>query len=145
MTAPPAPIVNRLNAPFWEGAKAGRLMLPFCVRTGRAFWPPSPLSPFCIESEVAWREASPHGGLESLVVQRRSFHPAFAPLTPFGVGLVALAAGPRLLAHVAAPDAPGAPSPGDPVQLSFRPLSANGPPVLVAERAPTSNPDHSPE
>ena len=32
-----APVINMLNAPFWEGARKGRLMLPYCEVTGRAF------------------------------------------------------------------------------------------------------------
>lgn len=128
-----APIVNRLNAPFWEAAQAGRLMLPFCTATGQAFWPPSPLSPFDIRADVAWREASPLGELQSLAVYRRSFHPAFDPLMPFGVGLVALDAGPRLLAHIAAPGTPAAPCAGARVRLRFRPILPDGLCVPLAE------------
>ena len=138
MSEPINPIVNALNAPFWAAADDGRLVLPTCVASGRAFWPPSPLSPFVSGGPVDWRSSSGEGTLLSVVVYRRVFQQAFAPRLPYGVALVALDEGPRLLAFVADPDAPDATRPGERAALGFAPVVEGGRnvPILHSLRAP---------
>lgn len=128
------PIVNSLNQPFWRGAADGRLVLPYCTKTGRPFWPPSPVSPFATAGPVEWRETNPDGTVLAVAIYRRPFHAAFAALMPYAIGLVALNAGPRLHVHIAAPDAPGAVRKGDPVRIRFAKIMADGVPVPIAER-----------
>jgi uncharacterized protein len=126
MSEPVSPIVNALNAPFWAAAGEGRLLLPTCVATGRAFWPPSPLSPFVGGGAVDWRASPGEGTLLSVVVYRRVFQQAFAPRVPYGVALVQLDEGPRLLAFVAKPDAADAPRVGERVAIGFAPAVEGG-------------------
>jgi uncharacterized OB-fold protein len=125
-----APILNALSQPFWDAAAVGRLCLPFCTATGRAFWPPSPSSPFATGGEVMWHDIPPEGIVRSLVVYRRAFQQALADRLPYGVALVEVAPGVRLLAH--APD-PGGAVAGDRVRLGFRPLREGELPVLALE------------
>lgn len=125
-----APVVNTLSQPFWDAAASGRLCLPFCAATDQAFWPPSPSSPFSTSGEVVWRDIPPEGVVRSLVVYRRAFQQALADRLPYGVALVEVAPGARLLAHV--PD-PGAAAAGDRVRLGFRPLREGELPVLTLE------------
>jgi uncharacterized OB-fold protein len=125
-----AAIANALSQPFWDAAAAGRLCLPFCTTTGRFFWPPSPSSPFATGGEVSWRDTPPEGVVRSLVVYRRAFQQALADRLPYGIALVEVAPGVRLLAHV--PD-PGAAAAGDRVRLAFRPLRDGELPVLTLE------------
>jgi uncharacterized OB-fold protein len=127
------PIVNRLNRPFWDAAAKGELSLPHCAVTGRAFWPPSPISPFAEGAAVQWRACEPFGVIKAMVAYRRVFHPAFASLTPFGVALVELECGPRLQAHVVAPDSRHAPRAGQRVRLTFRPILPDGPPIPIVD------------
>lgn len=134
MAEPIAPIVNDLNAPFWAAAEEGRLILPQCLTTRRAFWPPSPLSPFVSGGDTGWGEAGGDGALRALAVYRRVFQKAFGPLAPYGVGLVELDEGPRLQAFVAAPDSADAPAPGDRVRLGFAQLLPDGPKVPTLTR-----------
>lgn len=129
MTETVDPVRNDLWAPFWRGAEAGRLMLPWCEATGQAFWPPSAVSPFADGGAVTWREAAATGTLEARVTYRRGFQAAFKPLLPYGVGLVTLDAGPRLQAHIAEPDAEGSPQPGARVRIGFARLVEGGGPV----------------
>src|SRR5215813_14572292 len=112
-----APVVNTLNAPHWQAAARGEFVLPFCVASDRAFWPPSPLSPFVSQGKVEWRPVDPVGVIAALVVYRRPFQKAFEPMLPYSVALVTLDAGPRLLAHVPKAYASGAPCRGDRVVL----------------------------
>ncbi len=126
------PLINRLNAPFWDGARQGRLVLPHCVATGRAFWPPSPISPFADGGAVDWRAVEPVGEVKALAAYRRVFHQAFAPLMPFAIALVEPDAGPRLQVHVPRADDPEAPRTGSRVVLSFAPILPDGPPIPIA-------------
>lgn len=134
MTESAAPVVNALNRPFWTGAAEGRLMLPHCVATARAFWPPAPLSPYA-DGGMAWREARPDGTVIARVVYRRPFQQAFATLLPYGIAMVALDCGVRLQAHVPAPDDPASPVAGDRVRLQFEILLDGGLPLPVARPA----------
>lgn len=128
------PVVNSLNAPFWEGAAVGRLVLPMCTETGRAFWPPSPLSPYAGTPAVGWMDAEPAGILRSRITYRRAFQKPFEAAMPYGIGLVELVAGPRLLVHLQQPDAPNVPQPGDSVSIAFEILTEGGMamPVILA-------------
>lgn len=128
-----SPIVNDLNAPFWAAAAEGWLNLPACLDTGRAFWPPGPLSPFT-GGAVGWRPAEPAGTLKGTVIYHRVFQKAFEPLAPYGAALVELDAGPRLMVHVRDPAA--APRPGARVRIDFQPLLEGGPAVPVLAAAP---------
>jgi uncharacterized OB-fold protein len=127
------PIVNRLNRPFWDAAAKGELSLPHCAVTNRAFWPPSPISPFAEAAAVEWRACKPVGVIKAMVVYRRVFHPAFAALTPFGIALVELDCGPRLQAHVSTADDAQAPRAGQRVRLSFGPILPDGPSIPIVE------------
>jgi len=125
MTGSVAPTVNDLNRPFWEAAARDRLALPHCIDTARAFWPPSPISPFT-SGRVEWREVEVSGTVLSLTVYRRIFQKAFAEIMPFGIALVALDAGPRFQAHVPDPDGAAAPAVGARVVIGFRSILTDG-------------------
>ena len=135
MGEPIAPIINALNAPFWTAADEGRLLLPQCLTTGRAFWPPSPISPFVSGGATGWSPAGGEGRLRALAIYRRVFQKVLEPLLPYGVGLVELDEGPRLQAFLPAPDSADAPKPGDRVRLSFASLLPEGPKVPTLTRS----------
>lgn len=113
-----APIVNDLSRPFWNAAGGGLLQVPHCVETGRAFWPPAPTSPFRTAGAVEWRSIEAAGTVLSVVVYRRAFQAALAAALPYGIALIEVLPGVRLLAHVEDPDV--APQPGTRVDLHFR-------------------------
>ncbi|AMK21502.1 MULTISPECIES: Zn-ribbon domain-containing OB-fold protein [unclassified Sphingobium] len=130
MTETVTPVRNRLNEAFWEGAERGQLVLPHCHDSGRAFWPPSPISPFT-GGAVDWRQCDPAGRVESLIVYRRAFQQSFAHLIPYGIALVALDAGLRLMVHVENPDDAGAPCVGAAVTVGFRAILPDSMPLPV--------------
>jgi uncharacterized OB-fold protein len=127
------PPINTLNAPFWDGAKAGQLLLPHCAATDRAFWPPSPTSPYEGGGAVIWRAVVPEAVLRACVTYERVFQASFRPLAPYRIALVELVAGPRLQAHL--DGAMGPPRIGDRVRVGFRRLIERAHPVLVILRA----------
>ena len=140
MTTAPRPVINNLNRPFWEGAERGKLVLPHCVRTGAAFWPPGPISPFAENSTVEWREVPKEGRVRAVAVYHRSFLKAFEALVPYGIAQVEIVDGVRLNAHVSDAGSASAWKPGDVVALEFRPLIEDGVPVLsVSDRKRVSD------
>ena len=133
MTETVFPVVNDLSRPFWSAGERNELLLPVCISSGRAFWPPSPISPFVNAGSVEWRRIAPEGVVKSIVIYRRIFQASFERLAPYGVGLIELDAGPRLMAHVPKPQDPDAPRAGCRAMLRFTRLLLNGPavPTLV--------------
>ena len=122
---------NALWVPFHDGADQDRLVLPHCIATDRAFWPPSRMSPYVTGGSVDWRQVSPDGRLVARVVYRRGFQQAFEPLLPYGVALVELHCGIRLQAHLYRPDDSASPREGERVTVGFAALIDGGKPVLT--------------
>jgi len=129
------PLVNQLNAPFWEAAGRGELMLPWCAATQRFFWPPAPVSPFSTDTPMAWRRAEPRGSLLVAVTYRRSYLKALDPIMPYAIGIVELDAGPRLQVHLrdVGLAAPGCQ--GRRVEVYFEGLLPDSRPVPMARAA----------
>ena len=102
----PQPKPSPESAPFWEAAKARRLLLPRCKACGKFWFPPSRRCVHCLSADVDWHEASGEGRIYSFVVYHRLYHPAFEKDLPYVVAVVALAEGPRLIANIvgASPD-----------------------------------------
>lgn len=134
MTSPISPIINALNQPFWTAAEEGVLVLPFCTQTDRAFWPPSPVSPYQQGSAVEWRRVEMRGVLKAKAVYQRSFLKSFEPFLPYGVALVEIASAVRLQTFVADPLGPNAPQAGDAVALAFERLLPDHVPVLSVRK-----------
>ena len=103
----PMPKPGPESLPFWEGAKARKLMLPRCNACGEFWFPPSLRCPRCLASDFAWRESSGKGRIYSFVVFHRVYHPAYESDVPYVVAIVELDEGPRLLSNIvdASPDA----------------------------------------
>ena len=111
------------------------LVLPWCDATGRFFWPPGPVSPYSLDTPVAWKAASHGGTLLAAVVFRRSYLKVLDPIMPYAVGIVELDAGPRLQVHVrdVGLAAPG--RHGQRVEIRFGGLLPDSRPVPVAYAA----------
>jgi uncharacterized OB-fold protein len=138
MSAHLTPVVNDLSRPFWHAAAEGRLDVPHCAETGRAFWPPAPTSPFRTAGPVEWHAIEAAGTLLSLAVYRRAFQAALAAQLPYGIALIEVLPGVRLLAHVEHPDI--SPQPGTRVKLSFRRPQWSEMPVLTLAQPEDSRP-----
>lgn len=67
----PSPPVVPETKPFWDGTKAGRLMLPRCPRCSFVIWYPRQFCPECGNTSVEWFEASGLGSIYSFTIVRR--------------------------------------------------------------------------
>ncbi len=91
----PAPISNSETAPFWEGVRAGKLMLSKCDSCDEVIYYPRTLCPRCL-APTSWIEASGNGKIYShTTVHARD--------DTYIVALVSLEEGPTLLTNILMP------------------------------------------
>ena len=95
----PQPITPEAK-PYWDGLKAGKLMLPKCRDCGRAFWYPRTLCPACHSRAIEWIQSSGKGKLHAFGIAQQSFNRAFKVPSPFVLAMVELAEGPRLMTNL---------------------------------------------
>lgn len=120
MSTLPAPVIDDVNRPFWDGLDAGTLLYQHCVN-GHRWLPARTHCPHCLSDEVEWAPASGRAVLVSWVVYRHAFDASFAERLPYNVALVELREGPRLLTNVVGAD-------------GERPLAADMPLRLAIQR-----------
>jgi uncharacterized OB-fold protein len=109
MTDPPQPRITEVNRPFWDGCRAGKLMLQRCgnASCGRFVFYPRVCCPYCGGGELAWQEASGVARLHSWTVVHRPGHAAFMTDVPYVFAAVILAEGPLMYGRMlVAPDTP---------------------------------------
>jgi uncharacterized protein len=78
------------TAEFWAGCARGELLVQACARCGRWRFPPRPMCPHCRSIEHTWEQVSGKGTIWSFVVPHPPLLPAYAPLAPYNVIVVAL-------------------------------------------------------
>lgn len=114
--ARPKPGVSDDNRFFWEGVKAGKLMIQRCTGCGELHHPPGPVCPHCHSFEWEAVQASGRGEVYSFVVMHYPEVPPFEYPNP--VGLIELDEGVRLIAQLVGVK-PGEIQIGQKVQVEF--------------------------
>ena len=97
-----------VTAPFWAGARAGKLLVQTCGACGTPRFPPRLFCGACTSAEVEWRESGGQGKIWSWVLAHGPTLPAFAAHVPYPVIVVELDDFPRIRLVgnlVATPDA----------------------------------------
>lgn len=120
---PPAPVAKRPPPGisddtrfFWDGARAGKLLIQRCASCATLRHPPGPVCPRCHSFEWDTLQASGRGTVYSFVVMH---YPEVAPFEhPNPIGLIELEEGSRLIAQLVGVQ-PGELRIGQPVQLEF--------------------------
>lgn len=95
----PLPPVDGPNRPFWEGARAGRLMLQQCLDCGVHRFPAARYCASCLGERAEWVAASGRGVIESWCVFHKQYFPGLVP--PYVVLQVRLEEGVRLFSNPA--------------------------------------------
>ena len=112
----PRPGLTHDNRFFWDGLRAGKLLVQRCAGCGRLQHPPAPMCPRCHGFAMESIEASGRGTVHSFVVVH---HPPVPPFAyPNVIVLVALAEGTRLVSRLVGVD-PDAVAIGMPVEVAF--------------------------
>jgi hypothetical protein len=114
----PAPLTNAETEAFWEAAKQGKFLLPWCVDTNRAFWYPRAVSPFTL-GKVEWRESKGTGVIYSVSVMKR------APEV-YAIAYVTLDDGPTMMTNIVDCDWDSL-AIGQRVEVTFRPTQDGQP------------------
>lgn len=118
--ARPKPLPTPETKHFWDGTKAGKLLLQRCGDTGQAYFPPRPFSPFTGTRDVEVFEASGRGTLLSYVIHHRPA-PGFTP--PYAIAVVKLEEGPQMMTNIIdCPQTPEALVLDMPLEVAFVPL-----------------------
>ena len=84
---------------FWDGCRAGKLLLQRCKETGKAYFPPRPFSPFTGSRDVEVFEASGKATLYSYVINHRPAR-GFEADAPYAIAVVQLPEGVRMMGNV---------------------------------------------
>lgn len=66
----PKPNVYVDTQPFWDAAKAGRLVLQYCTETGKFQHYPRPVSIYTGKRKLEWREVSGKGKVYAHTISR---------------------------------------------------------------------------
>ena len=92
----PIPTQGVHTATFWQGTKAGKLMLPRCQDCNRVHWYPRHICPNCQSTNLEWIEGSGRGTIHTYAVQHMAFG-AWAKKAPFVTAYIDLVEGDRML------------------------------------------------
>ena len=90
----PAPAANPENAPYFEAAGRGRLLLKQCDACKAFHFYPRVLCPFCFSDRTQWRDASGRGAVYSYSVMRRGV------AVPYAIAYVTLDEGVTMLTNL---------------------------------------------
>lgn len=91
----PVPKSSPLTRTFWEGTRAGKLMLPVCNACGKVHWYPRYICPHCHSMDLSWMEGSGQGTIHTYAVQHRAFG-GWAEEAPFVTAFIDLKEGDRM-------------------------------------------------
>lgn len=89
-----------LTIPFWDGARAGQLVIPHCDSCGKGQWP---IRYRCVDcgNPLSWKEASGRARLLTWSEVLRPPRPELQASVPYMVVMVELEEGARMLARLA--------------------------------------------
>ena len=93
------PVPTPDDAPFWEAAAQGRLVLPRCRGCSIFIWYPRHFCSECNSFDVDWVDASGRGTVYSFTVNHRGGGP-WAEVGPFVIAYVELEEGPRIMTNI---------------------------------------------
>ena len=96
----PVPVPDEISAPFFDGARQGKLMLQHCTSCDRWSFPVRERCPHCFAAALEWKAASGKGTLYTYTIMHQVMNPGFASSVPYNVSQVDLAEGVRMIANV---------------------------------------------
>lgn len=98
--AKPIPVPDEITAPFFDGARASKLMLQHCAACDSWSFPVRERCPHCFSGTLQWRQASGRGTLYTFAIMHQVMNPGFASSVPYNVSQIDLEEGVRMVANV---------------------------------------------
>ena len=99
-SAKPIPVPDEVSAPFYDGARDGKLMLQHCTACGRWSFPVRERCPHCFAAALEWRPASGRGTLYTFAIMHQVMNPGFASSVPYNVSQIDLEEGVRMVSNI---------------------------------------------
>ncbi len=96
----PLPIITDRSKPFWDAAKDKILQLPQCKNCQHIRAQFEDFCPKCGSELFEWKILSGHGTIWSHCVFYQKYFPEFEQDLPYGVVLVELDEGPKLISNI---------------------------------------------
>src|ERR1051325_1988968 len=99
----PVPELTPVNQPFWDSAKAGKLVMQKCKDCGTWIFCPRPVCGDCASDKLEWVELSGKGKIFSFTVIREVVGQAlrgFGPDIPYVTAWIDLDEGPRFCSNI---------------------------------------------
>lgn len=96
----PVPIPDSISAPFFDGARQGRLMLQCCGACGKWSFPVRERCPHCFAAKLEWRQASGRGTLYTFAIMHQVMNSGFAGAVPYNIAQIDLEEGVRMTSNV---------------------------------------------
>jgi uncharacterized OB-fold protein len=99
----PLPEITPVNQPFWNGAKAGKLMMQRCQDCHSWVFCPRPICVECNSDQLEWVQLSGRGKVFSFTVIREVVGQAlrgFGPDIPYVTAWIDLEEGPRICSNI---------------------------------------------
>ena len=93
----PLPISTELTQPFWDAARARRLVIQRCNNCGWYQHPPGTICPKCLSVDMGWAGVSGRGRVHAYTVMYEPVVAGFENLVPYAVIIVELEEQPGLL------------------------------------------------
>ncbi len=93
-TQKPIPVPDEASAPFFDGAKHGKLMMQRCKDCGAWHHPVRIYCDDCLSPHLAWQQASGKGEVYNFALMHYVYHPAWANEVPYNLTVVKLEEGP---------------------------------------------------
>jgi uncharacterized OB-fold protein len=118
----PVPAVTPEMREFFDGARAGRLMVQKCESCGRLRFPAHDLCSKCNSTESRWVPVSGRGEVFSFNIMHQLYHPGFAGQVPYAVVVVELEEGCKFISNLLGVE-PHDIRCGMPVEVTFEKLS----------------------
>ncbi|HJR01471.1 MAG TPA: OB-fold domain-containing protein [Methylomirabilota bacterium] len=130
----PVPEPDGLDRPYWEGTRAGRLLVQRCRGCGTFQWGPEWICHRCLAPDPDWVEVAPRGRIYSWERAWHPVHPALRDHGPYVVVLVELpeAGNVRMLGNLLG-DPRQTVQIGAPVEAVFEPHDEATPPFTLVQ------------
>ncbi len=94
------PDIDELTRPFWDAARAERLVMQRCADCGAYVWHPQPWCRACYGQHLAWQELSGQAELFTYSVVHYAPLPGYAKDVPYVLATVRLAEGPQMMTNL---------------------------------------------
>ena len=98
--AKPLPRVNETTRPYWDGARAGRLLLQRCRACTSFVHYPRAWCPRCWKTDLEWVESQGKGRVVTFTIVHQAPFESYAGDVPYVLAVVRLDEGPQMMTNI---------------------------------------------